>query len=75
MTDLRRTDLSTVIPAKAGTQRLALLSCMEIEQHWIPACAGMTVPTSSSQRMLGPILLFASSIAARTGDGFQRSLE
>jgi hypothetical protein len=26
----------TVVPAKAGTQRLSL------QRHWIPACAGMT---------------------------------
>ena len=27
----------TVVPAKAGTQRLSR------QRHWIPACAGMTV--------------------------------
>ena len=29
-------DAITVVPAKAGTQRLSL------QRHWIPACAGMT---------------------------------
>ena len=35
-------DASTVVPAKAGTQRLSL------QRHWIPACAGMTVPRSAA---------------------------
>jgi hypothetical protein len=29
-----------VIPAQAGIQRLKC--AVEIESHWIPACAGMT---------------------------------
>ena len=31
-----------VVPAQAGTQRLASLQPAPLTRHWVPACAGTT---------------------------------
>ncbi len=40
----------TVIPAKAGIQRLSAMRPEMNESHWIPAYAGMTMRELAAQR-------------------------